>query len=109
MSSKLSKQSEDFWKEAGELSNQSWVKFIDESPQILEFEDWNVNHQDSRYGKKEGVYVTNKTGSKVFLKLESKRLKFLLTQYIGKKVKLEITRFDSTPDSRNTWWTVEEC
>ncbi|GAG59199.1 unnamed protein product, partial [marine sediment metagenome] len=43
-----------------------------------------------------------------FLKLESKRLRYALTDFAGKPTKLVITRNDSQPNSQNTWYHVEE-
>ncbi|GAG61282.1 unnamed protein product, partial [marine sediment metagenome] len=38
----------------------------------------------------------------------SKRLRFLVTEFMGKRIKLSITRYDSQPNPLQTWWIVEK-
>lgn len=106
MTSKLNQLSKDFWKEAGEHPSSTWVDFIDGEPVTLHFEDWNVVEYDSPWGKKPALKVKRQSGAEQILKIEAKKFAYTLFQHVGKKVILVITRYDSKPNSANTWYDV---
>lgn len=100
----LNAKSKKFWLEASEGTTKNrWVNFVDDVPQIIEIEDWNIVQCDSPWGKKPAIVC--KDGK--YLKMESQRLKFCLSGYVGKYAKVEIIRHDSTPNSQNTWYEVK--
>lgn len=99
----LSAADKKFWKDAATLTvGGRFVRFTDGEPQIVDIDDWSIHTINSDWGKKECL----KTIDGKYLKLESKRLKFLLLDYVGLKCRLEITRMDSQPTPRNTWYIV---
>ncbi|GAG82003.1 unnamed protein product [marine sediment metagenome] len=101
----LSAVDKKFWKESAELSTKGrFIQFTDGEPLILEIHEWTIHQIDTNWGKKPAV----KTINDKFLKLESKRLRYALTDFVGKPIKLVITRNDSQPNSQNTWYHVEE-
>lgn len=102
---KLKAESDKFWKDACQLSTKGrYVNFVDGDEEIIDIKDWTIHQVDSNWGKKPCLKTTDDR----FLKLESKRLRFLVSQFVDRTVKLSITRFDSQPNPLQTWWTVEE-
>ncbi|GAJ24127.1 unnamed protein product [marine sediment metagenome] len=94
-----------FWEDSHELSAKGrWVSFTDEVTETISIDEWIIHKVDTPWGKKDCL----KTSKGEWLKLDSKRLRFCLTPFVGKKVKLLITRYDSTPNSLKTWWSVKQ-
>ncbi|GAH99707.1 unnamed protein product [marine sediment metagenome] len=97
--------SKKFWEESCELTAKGrFVRFVDgESVEVI-IKDWTRHQVDTNWGRKPCI----KTDSDEFLKVESKRLRFILSEFADKKVKLRITRYDSAPNPLLTHWTVEK-
>ncbi|MBA7556553.1 hypothetical protein ES705_49265 [subsurface metagenome] len=101
----MDEESKKFWQDATELSTKGrFIRFVDGDPQEVIIRDWTRHQVDTNWGRKPCL----KTESDEFLKIESKRLQFLLSEFAFKRVKLRITRFDSEPNPLQTWWTVEK-
>ncbi|GAI00509.1 unnamed protein product, partial [marine sediment metagenome] len=81
-----------------------FVRFVDGESVEMIIDDWTRHQVDTTWGRKPCL----KTRDDEFLKVESKRLRFVLSQFAGKYVKLRITRYDSTPNPLGTHWTVEK-
>lgn len=96
----LSDESKKFWKEIKGTGR--FVKFVDGNPLRVRINDWNIRKANSDYGKK--PYISTEDGR--ILKVESLRLQNELSEYVGRDVELEITRFDSTPNPLNTYYVV---
>jgi len=98
-------ESKKFWQDSCEFTAKGrFIRFTDGTPETITITEWNIHQVDTNWGRKPCL----KTDSDEFLKVESKRLRFLLSEFSGKKVKLCITRFDSEPNPLQTWWTVEK-
>jgi hypothetical protein len=94
-----------FWQDSSELTAKGrFIRFVDGNPVECIIRDWTRHQVDTNWGRKPCV----KTEDDEFLKVESKRLRFLLSEFAGKRVKLRITRFDSEPNPLQTWWEVEK-
>lgn len=100
--SELNDKSKKFWKNVSTRGR--FVSFTDGVPVEVRISDWNMQEVDSDWGKKPAI----RTHDGRYLKLESNRLKFELSIFVGKDVTLSITRNDSEPNARNTWYLVEE-
>ncbi|MBA7547677.1 hypothetical protein ES705_40108 [subsurface metagenome] len=101
----MDEESKKFWQDSCEFTTKGrFIRFTDGNPEEVIIRDWNRHQVDTNWGRKPCI----KTESDEFLKVESKRLRFLLSQFAGKRVKLRITRFDSEPNPLQTWWEVEK-
>jgi len=101
--STLTTEGKAFWKTVEEQHTKGrFIQFVDKVPQVVELSNWNPIEVDSMFGKKP-VLVCD---GGAYLKIESQRLKKELAEFVNQTVKLEIIRYDSTPDSRKTWYQV---
>jgi len=101
----MDKESNEFWANSSELTAKGrFIRFTDGTPEEFIIKDWTIHQVDTNWGRKPCL----KTEEDEFLKVESKRLRFLLSEFTGKRVKLMITRYDSEPNPLQTWWSVEK-
>jgi len=101
----MDEESKKFWEEACELSTKGrFVRFVDGETVEVIISDWTRHQVDTNWGRKPCL----KTEDDEFLKVESVRLRFLLSEFAGQRVFLKITRYDSAPNPLLTHWVVEE-
>lgn len=101
----LNAKSKKFWNNARTLTTKTrFINFTDGNPIELTIVDWEIRDYDTPWGKKPGIISEN---GKI-LKVESIRLQFELSRFLGTPSILRITRFDSEPNSRDTWYSVEK-
>ncbi|MBA7686552.1 hypothetical protein ES703_95002 [subsurface metagenome] len=101
----MDEESKKFWEESCELTAKGrFVRFVDGESVDVIISDWTRHQVDTNWGRKPCL----KTADDEFLKVESKRLRFILSEFAGKHVKLRITRYDSTPNPLGTHWIVEK-
>lgn len=101
----IDEDSKKFWQDSCELTAKGrFIRFTDGNKVEVIIGDWTRHQVDTTWGRKPCL----KTEDDEFLKVESKRLRFLLSEFAGIRVKLQITRFDSEPNPLQTWWTVEK-
>jgi len=94
-----------FWQNSSELTAKGrFIRFTDENKIEVDISDWTIHQVDTNWGRKPCL----KSDDDEFLKVESKRLRFLLSEFSGKKCRLGIIRHDSEPNPLETWWEVEE-
>jgi len=99
----MDEESNKFWQDSCELTAKgNFVRFVDDETVECVIDDWTVHQVDTNWGRKPCL----KTRDDKFLKIESKRLRFLLSEFVGKKSRFEITRYDSEPNPLETWWQV---
>ena len=101
----IDEDSKKFWQDSCELTAKGrFIRFTDGNSVECIIKDWTIHQVDTNWGRKPCL----KTEDDEFLKVESKRLRFILSEFTGKRTKIKITRYDSEPNPLQTWWEVEK-
>lgn len=101
----LDERSIEFWNKRQEQSTKGrWVRIVDEVPVTLEVDDWTIHRPDSKYGKNESI----KTVDGRYFPVSAKYVTMLLKDLLHQHVTFTFTRFNSKPDSSQTYGIIDD-
>jgi len=100
------KELTDFWTSDNADTGIKFVNFTDGIPIILEIKSWKVYTWEYQSKNWPDAYLLRVVDGR-YLKINNQTLRKELMEHKGKYIKVELTRYDSKPNSLDTWYQMK--